>query len=150
MEQFLSLKQLDKIPDYAEILKEAEKLKGEISQTKKFLAKFGLNANFEKILAGVLKLGHTPITDREKALLNYLQLKVVLIDFLLIVNDNQLTGIHKVYSTNPTLLDHMIQGTRITHKTRREIIQNMNLSIHFKGCIVNRPAGFSSLNSMNN
>jgi hypothetical protein len=131
MNQFLSLKQLDKITDYSEILEEAEKLKTEISKTKNFLLKFGLNVNFGKIFSEVNKQNPATITTREKARLYYLLLKVALIDCLLIVSDNQLNAIFEIYHENPALFNRRIQGARITPENRHEIVQNLVLYLAF-------------------
>lgn len=147
MNQFLSLNQLDKISDLSEILKEAETLKTEISKTKKFLVKFGLNANLEKTFAEVNKQENSIITNRKESLLDYLKLKVALIDLLLIINDNQLTEIYKGYHQNPALFDRLIQGARITTENRREVIKNLNWYIAFKS--EQGPSGFP-LFSQNN
>jgi len=131
MNQFLSLKQLDKISDYSEILEEAEKLKTEISKTKTFLHKFWLNVNFEKIFSEVNKQNPATITTREKARLYYLLLKVALIDCLLIVSDNQLNAIFAIYHQNPALFNRLIQGASITPENRHEIVKNLVLGLAF-------------------
>jgi len=131
MNQFLSQKQFDKIRDYSEILEEAEKLKTEISKTKTFLLKFGLNVNFGKIFSEVNKQNPATITTREKARLYYLLLKVALIDCLLIVSDNQLNAIFEIYHQNPALFNRLIQGATITPENRHEIVKNLVLYLAF-------------------
>ena len=132
MKQILSIKQINSNSDFSEILKETETLNNEISKTKSFLIKFGLNVNFETRFAEVNKLENIKFTNSKIALIYYYQLKVVLIDLLLIVNDNQLTQILKYFHKNPALFDRLIQGARITTDNRREIIKNLNLYLTFK------------------
>lgn len=131
MKQFLSLKQLDSISDFSEILKEAEKLKTEISKTKTFLVQFKLSTEFETIFEKVNKFKSNLIFNRTEATLYYLQLKIALIDLQLIVNDNQLNGILESYHQNPALFNRLIQGARITPENRPEIVKNLVLGLAF-------------------
>jgi hypothetical protein len=140
MKQFLSLKQLDLITDYFEILKEAEKLKAEILKTKTFLFKFGFNGNIEKMMPDFVQQVTNTETDRKIARLYYLRLKVVLIDLLLVVNDNQLKEIYKAFNLKPGSFDQFIQGAKITTETRPEIVKNLNLYLAFKP--EHQPANF--------
>lgn len=147
MRQFLPLNQINSTSDLSEILKETATLKTEISKTKTFLIKFGLIVNFETRFTEVNKLGNIKITNSKIALIYYYKLKVVLIDLLLIVNDNQLTRIFKYFHKNPALFDRLIQGAKITPENRHEIIKNLNLYLTFKP--EQQPTGFAIISKNN-
>lgn len=141
MKQYLSFEQLQLIEDYRLILAECEVLENEISNIKSFLVKFGLAENTDKILVKVNEFNRPKIYDRVEATVYYLFLKIALIDFQLIVNDNQLNEIFEVCIDNQKLFEQFIHGIQITPETRPGIIQNLNLYISFKP--ERQPAGFS-------